>query len=164
MGAFCVKRTSISQVISTLAESDKRYDILYKDSGFELGFGRGGSYEGHSHLYFVDVLFSPAGIQWNGGGLGATLVVVPPRTYLPRVETGDFVFLKFCPDAREVILPDKVSSELSEQHVMTYGDQADLEFPWYRSADSASGSIQIVLNFVDLRFEFSGWGALEFGP
>jgi hypothetical protein len=148
-------RFSISTKLGELPPATaKRYDLLYKESGFEFGFGRGGAYDGHSHLHFVDVLFSPAGVVWAGLNAPVKLVIAPSRTYLPDVRTGDFAFLKFCPDDREVVLPDKVPQQLHERELVVFGDDGDVSFPWYADP-MRPGTIGVSLRGSALTLDFS---------
>lgn len=151
-----------SEIASLLASENKRYSTAYKDVGFELGFGRGGAYKGHSHLRFIDLMFSPDRILWCGDESreANTMVIAPPRTYLPDVETGDFVFLKFCPDGGEVILPDKVNEALYEQQILTFTDEARLTFPWYTHPRAERQNVEVTLHGTELTIEMGRSGSL----
>ena len=162
-----MNRISVSDEVAAFApRSDKRYDILYANAGFEFGFGRAGSYEGHSHRCFVDLLFSPGGIRWKEGGETATgmLVIVPARSYLPDVETDNFAFLKFCPDSREVSLPDKVSDRLCERNVMAFTESAQVTFPWFPHPESAPQTIAVSLSGSELKLHFSNFTTMLLVP
>lgn len=157
---------SISHEILSLPEGmDKRYDTTYEDVGFELGFGRGGAFRGHSHLRFVDLIFAPDGLRCTGSeSLHAkTLVVVPARTFLPDIETGDFMFLKFCPDQGEVSLPDKVYEELHEQNIIACSDHATLTFSWYAHSRAKCEKVEVTLFGSELRIEIGRCRSLHIG-
>ena len=146
---------SVSAAIQSLpATATKDYRILYADAGFEFGFGRAGAYPGHSHLAFIDLLFAPDGITCDGV-TSSTLIVAPPRTYLSDVRTGDFAFLKFCPDARTVVLPEKVSEVLNESEILAFRDDVSLEFPWYDQG-ARPGHIRTSLAGGVLTLDFAG--------
>ena len=140
---------SISAELAALPPSEsKRYDTAYRDVGFEFGFGRGGAYPGHSHLRFIDVMFAPAGVRLSSASADAampTLVIAPARTYLPDLETGDFTFLKFCPDDGEVNPPEKVYEKLYEQQILSFRDDAHVTFPFYARAFGERESVEVTL-------------------
>ncbi len=147
---------SISREIASLpAGEDKRYVTAYKDVGFELGFGRGGVYRGHSHLRLIDLIFSPDGVRCIGGNStdAKTLVIAPARTFLPDIEIGNFMFLKFCPDDGEVTLPEKVYEELWEGQILSYADRAQLTFSWYPDSCAECQNIEVSLWGSDLTIE-----------
>lgn len=141
----------------------KKYVKLHSADGYEMGFGLGGKYESHSHLFFLDLIFSPGGIQWldpESGSADAQLLVVPPRTQVPSVETDDFFFLKFCPDPVELHLPDKVDQVLSEGALSSYSKAAMLLFPWYARSHEQELSIKIELLSRTLKVSFAGGEAV----
>jgi hypothetical protein len=151
-----VKRYSIDSQLGSLPQGVlKKYVMLYHQAGFELGFGRSGVYRGHSHLFFVDVLFSPGGIQFVD--INQTepirLVIVPPRTSFPHVETCDFAFLKFCPDRQIVELPDKVDSGHSDFSMSAYFERAHVISPWHPYPGSEPKRVDIRLCGSRLRIK-----------
>lgn len=155
----------LDRVSSFHDAQDKVYLTSYHDDGFEIGFGRQGSYSGHSHLRFIDIIFSPAGITYGDAhaGVPPALVVVPARTFLPDVTTGHFVFLKFCQDGRPVKLPEKVDDQLEEGKVLAFMDRAKMTFPWYRRAAAEPGEVALTLAHDILTIEFSNGRSFRIG-
>ncbi|MES2669682.1 MAG: hypothetical protein V4673_04585 [Pseudomonadota bacterium] len=145
------------QVSSFNDRQDKVYLTSYHENGFEIGFGRQGSYSGHSHLRFVDIIFSPAGIRYDGAhaDIPPALVVVPARTYLPDVTIGLFGFLKFCQDGGPIDFPEKVDYQLNEGKVLAFIDQAKITFPWYRKPGAKPGEVILTLAHDVFTIEFS---------
>lgn len=114
----------------------KAYYYLYAGYGFELGFGKGGKYPGHSHLYFYDILYSSLPIltnDANGKNISGKLIVTPPKTYMGEVVTDDFFFVKFCPTNDAIILPDKVNHVEKVGLISSFSNQACIELDWFKN-------------------------------
>jgi hypothetical protein len=157
---------SILDQVSSLHDSQvKTYLTSYHEDGFEIGFGRQGSYNGHSHLRFIDIIFCPTGVRYEGvhADIIPTLVVVPARTYLPDVSTGPFGFLKFCPDSGPIDLPEKVDDQLEEGEVLAFIDQAKMTIPWYKKAAAAPGEVVLTLAHDVFIIEFSDGHSFRIG-
>jgi hypothetical protein len=110
-------------------------------------------------------MFAPAGVRWQNDASGAsrTLVIAPPRTHLSDLDTGDFVFLKFCPDDGEVVLPDKVYEELREQEILSFTHEARLTFPWFPSAGAQRQTVEVTLRGTDLTLDLGTGRRLVIG-
>lgn len=148
-----------NELTATPPQWSKNYLCGYAECGYELGVGRAGSFSGHSHLFFADIVFSPHRIHCQGRlDLGATitLLVVPPRTYMPSVRIGDFFFLKFCPDSRKVVLPDKVTTHLAEGSLGGHSDRVDIHWQLYDHEDSMASPVTIILRGEHLRIDIGG--------
>lgn len=158
-----MKRYSIDIEISKLkADQSKVYHYLYADSGFELGFGKAGIYSGHSHLFFCDVLFSAkpiSTIDANGKSISGHLIVIPPRTYLGKVVTEDFFFIKFCPTSETVLLPDKRDEIMTKGVIEVFSGNAMKEIPWYKKNSSSELAVAFNLQNKKLNIKI---GETEF--
>lgn len=145
-----MKRYKITEEIQKLKPKEtKAYYYLYADSGFELGFGKGGTYAGHSHLYFCDILFSTKPIETSDGDgkiISDNLIVIPPKTYVGEVVTDDFFFIKFCPTNDRVILPDKIESVERVGLISGYSNEVNIVFPWFKNHLSSESLIKLELN------------------
>lgn len=131
-----MKQYSIDIEISKMkADQSKVYHYIYADSGFELGFGKAGTYSAHSHLFFYDVLFSGKPISSSdadGKFISGKFIIIPPRTYLGEVVTENFFFIKFCPTNEIVVLPDKRNEILKDGIIEVFAGNALIKFPWYK--------------------------------
>jgi hypothetical protein len=141
----------IREIIHSLPNGiAKSYVRLYPQHGLEMGFGRSGSFEAHSHFVFYDVIFSPNGIDYEPRVEHASqpeLLVVPPQSLVPPVRLGDFFFVKFCPDPVDVVVPDKTVHGRFSRDFSCYLGEATLSFPWYPSGPSgARRSIVLTLS------------------
>lgn len=145
---------SILEVVKSFShEKDKQYSKLYHEDGYEIGFGKGGKYPGHSHLYFYDIMFSPLGIELvvNGKQAKGNLLIVPPRTYMEDVTLGDFFFLKFSPTNITVPVPEKVDERLQEGELMLFPLQRyDSSYPFFEKKDVSSGDLGVSLSWAHL--------------
>jgi len=127
-------------------EQSKAYHYLYADSGFELGFGRGGRYSGHSHLFFYDILFSQSIISStdaNGNIISGNLIVIPQKTFIGEVQTDDFFFLKFCTTNDLVITPDKVDTVSKEGLISSFSNESKVQIAWYKNYLSETSFVKI---------------------
>lgn len=134
----------------------KFYKALYPDNGYESGFGKGGCYAGHSHRYFYDILFSPDGIYFNDGGVDkkSFIIIVPPRTFMDDVRTGDFFFIKFCPTSDTFQVPEKTNSVLSEGVIMPYSDPVRFDSVWYKTPnDKGHIWLEATPDSLDINFD-----------
>ena len=116
------------------ANQSKIYHYIYADSGFELGFGKAGTYSAHSHLFFCDVLYSAKPISTSdadGNFFSGNLIVIPPRTYLGEVVTENFFFIKFCPTNANFEPPDKQDEILTDGFIEAFSNNLTIEVPWY---------------------------------
>ncbi|MFJ1491671.1 hypothetical protein [Capnocytophaga canis] len=113
----------------------KSYNVEYAKNGYELGFGRKGCYEGHSHYFFYDVLFSPDGIDIKDEKLGDNcyMIITPPRTFMNDIRIGNFFFLKFCPTNNIFEVPEKTSRILSEGKIKIFSNAMQFDSIWYKS-------------------------------
>jgi hypothetical protein len=150
---------SISTEVGTIAAGKtKKYVNLYPAHGYEMGFGIGGTYNSHGHLCYLDLLFSPGGIEWSGtefSSIEAKLLIVPPRTQVPNLQIGHFFFLKFCPEPDELKLPDKVDRVVSDTTVLYYSGAASLTFPWYARCQGEKRNITVKLLRHSLSISFA---------
>lgn len=141
---------NIQKQLSLLGENqNKSYLTKYKIDGYEIGFGKKGRYLGHSHFHFYDVMFSPEGIKTKsitGKAISNNLIVIQPKTYMDNVTLGDFFFIKFCPSAEKVNLPDKTNLKLNEGKIFSYDSVEKLNFTWYKSPTKKN---KINLSLVD---------------
>jgi hypothetical protein len=158
-----MKQYSIEIEIPKLnSTQSKVYHYLYADSGFELGFGKAGTYSGHSHLFFCDVLFSAKPISTSdadGKTISGNLIVIPPRTYLGEVVTDDFFFIKFCPTNEKIMLPDKREDILTDGKIEAFNGNAAMEIPWYEKNTSRESSVTFSLQNEKLHIKI---GETEF--
>jgi len=137
----------------------KRYLSLYKDVGFELGFGKAGNYEGHSHHYFTDVLYSPKPIltsDISGKLLESKLIIAPHKAYLGDVSIGNFFFIKFSTTADKVQLPDKTSEILSDKKLIVGKNGGSYTFDWFKGHTSKKELVKIDLGNDYLKMEIGG--------
>ena len=135
-----MKVLSISKNIKRLKEKDKVYLTTYHNNGYELGFGKGGFYKGHSHYFFYDILFSPYKLIVSNEQTSKNnfLLVVPPRTFMNDIEIGDFFFLKFCPTNDTFLLPEKTDEILKEGKILMYSVATQLNFSWFKTPNNQS--------------------------
>lgn len=103
-------------IVASLADASKRYLSTVADHGYELGVGRGGDYDPHAHRAFVDVIYSPHGIEVEtGDGIvrNTKLVAVQPGSPLYSIRPGNFWFIKFYPNlsATKIKPPEKYDLE-----------------------------------------------------
>jgi hypothetical protein len=149
---------SISDVLARLTPSKtKVYQRLYDTFGYELGVGRAGSYPGHAHLYFCDLMFSPTGIRTaadDSTPVRGRLVVVPPRTYFGDTTIGDFFFLKFCPYPGPISVPDKIDTHVKEGPILAYHRTADIRVAWFSSSVDPGSAILVTLRSRRLELRF----------
>lgn len=137
------KHYSISQWVQAIApDRDKIYICEYPQEGYEMGVGRAGRYQGHSHRYFVDVIFSPSGYctfpSKGERGVWGQLLVVPPLAWLDDIQLGVFFFMKFSPIPGPICIPDKVVQRLSADPVCNVAIGDHWRSPWYPTADRES--------------------------
>ncbi len=149
---------NIKTEIDKLKDDNKVYKYLYKDYGFELGFGKKGQYEGHSHYCFCDLMFSKNILtkDYFGEKKKGRLLIVPPLTFMDNVFIEDFFFLKFCPTDKKVDLPDKTNSKLNENKIQSYEDFTLIEIDWYKTSFEKS-TLKIKLNKNELSLNFVGF-------
>lgn len=134
----------------------KLYTALYPEKGYELGFGKGGRYEGHSHLFYYDIMFSPDGIVLNDEepNNDCFIKIVPPRTYMNDVRIGNFFFLKFCPTADTFHLPEKSNCVLSEGAILSYSEAMQFDSIWYKTPKNKGHIwIEATPDFLDINFD-----------
>ena len=140
---------SISAVVSQLKEgTDKVYLTTYREHGYELGFGKGGSYPGHSHLYFQDIFISYEKIQSSDAhsvSIRDTLLLIPPQTYLGDVVCGDFFFIKFCPSQETVVFPEKVDDVMTKGTMIHTSSAFEITFPFYKSKSDGKQEVKVQL-------------------
>jgi|AntRauTorckE5430_2_1112549.scaffolds.fasta_scaffold03123_3 hypothetical protein len=136
---------------------DKSYvNLLSETCFYELGFGRRGLYKGHSHLFFTDVLFSPTGIKIYGIDQVWNCVIVPPRTYLPDVEIGDFFFIKFCHDLSEFSPPEKVSYKIFDDEVYLLNNKSSSYLTTYGFQNRLNNiEISLLKDMTELLISYS---------
>lgn len=136
----------------------KRYVHDYHSYGFELGFGREGSFPGHAHLHFQDIIYCPDGLvctDSRGISVAGVLASIAPRTYFACVCAGSFFFVKYCPTASRVILPDKVGDVLEGMGMVVAGRDCTVVTPWFASEAADGGSRAVIELLVDgLRITF----------
>jgi hypothetical protein len=149
---------TISDVIDDFSSDEiKRYLSSYKLDGFELGFGRRGTYSGHSHLYFTDLLFSPGGVSFSGNDKTqkANLVIVPRETLLSDVLIGNFCFLKFCEYPLRVTFPEKMESANLKGTPLSLTGKRVLRFYYYKTDTIFPERIVLLLFERHLRLKIS---------
>lgn len=145
----------IKTEIDKLEDTSKDYKYLYKDFGFELGFGKKGQYKGHSHYCFCDIMLSKNILtkDYFGGKKKGQLLIVPPLTFMDDVTIDDFFFLKFCPTSKKVDLPDKTNAKLNDNKIQSYENCASLKFDWYKtSSEKSKLEIKLIENELSLNF------------
>ena len=151
-----MKTLSIREMIEGSSDCLKSYKVLYPEKGYELGFGKGGCYEGHSHLYFYDILFSPDGIYLEDGEAGKKnyITIVPPRTFMSDVRIGDFFFIKFCPTDDTFQVPEKTKSVLKEGTVMSYSEAMRFDSVWYKTPNTKGHIwLEATPHYLDINFD-----------
>lgn len=126
---------SINDIIRTIKEENKTYLTNYYEKGYEIGFGKGGNYKGHSHLFFYDILFSPQKmfIKDENNMHDCYLSIIPPRSFMNDIKIGDFFFFKFCPTCDSFCLPEKTDKILHESSVGFFTKEASFYSCWYRN-------------------------------
>lgn len=148
----------------TPKEHAKNYMVLFNGNDYEMGVGRAGCYEGHSHYCFTDLLFSPNGIRCNNKGIESNfgrLLITPKKTFMPNISIGNFFFLKFSTICQNVILPDKTAEVLTEGSIESYVSNIKLVFPWYLSAIEGLGRIEVTLDDMALNLCFNGQSSIR---
>lgn len=151
-----MKTLSIKEIIQSLSGTDKVYLTTYNNEGYELGFGEGGFYKGHSHYFFYDILFSPDKlfIKNEKKTPNNFLAIIPPRTFMNDVEIGNFFFIKFCPTNDSFLLPEKTDDVLlSGKKIDIYSDPIQLDFTWFKTQHEKL-NINIVAEPNDLIITF----------
>lgn len=147
---------SISKILKDCINSSKIYLTLYANNGYELGFGKGGSYKGHSHLYFYDILFSPDGIYLGNKYKEKKtyyFICIPPRTYMNDIRIGNFFFLKFCPTNEKFLLPEKTNRIMYEGEIKMYTDAVQFDSVWYKNPFNKGHIwIEATLDYLDINF------------
>ncbi len=116
-----MKKYSINSILSLSKKGVKPYLTSYNNDGYELGFGPSGLYEGHSHMFFTDILFSFDPIftsDYKGSPVSGNLIIAPNSCYLGDVTISNFFFLKFCTLNTNVQFPEKVDSIISENKLV----------------------------------------------
>lgn len=131
-----MKILSIKDIVQSLDGRDKIYLTTYDNEGYELGFGKGGFYKGHSHYFFYDILFSPDKlfIKNERNLPNSFLAVAPPRTFMNDIEIGNFFFIKFCPTNDNFLLPEKTDTVLKEGIIEIYSNPIQLNFTWFKNS------------------------------
>ena len=159
---------SITAELAALSGSQsKGYAGVHAIDGYERGCGRSGTYSGHAHRKFYDVIFAPSGLSGTdlmGGRVVGTLLVVPPRTYFGALTLGDFFFIKFAPEPGAFELPDKVDERLGEGSARVFSDKASLVLPWYPRPSGVPGWIRVRLDGDQLTLSFSTEERLHIRP
>ena len=148
-------RYNIRETLSQLSEGEKKiYLFSYAKNGFEMGFGKEGRYSGHSHLHYFDIMFAANGYHLYeseiNSGAKPQLIVVPPRTFLPEIYISEFFFLKFIPSKGHFTIPDKVDLKLNDGTISTFDSITQLQFPWYKSAESERSEIALSFGSSEL--------------
>lgn len=155
-----MKLLSIDDELNLMPKKQaKNYMVLFKGNNYEMGVGRAGCYEGHSHYSLTDLLFSPNGITCETKDVElnfSRLLVVPRKTYMPKVSIGNFFFLKFSTIRQNIIIPDKTTEVFVEGSIGSYFSRASLEFPWYLPATDRFGKIEVTLDNLNLILCFDG--------
>lgn len=130
-----MKVLSISKMLEVNKDHLKYYMTTYVKNGYELGFGRGGCYEGHSHLFFYDILFSPDGIEIKNeeSNNKCYMAIAPPRTFMNDIRIGDFFFLKFCSTNDIFQVPEKTLMVLREGNISFFSDVMQFDSIWFKS-------------------------------
>ena len=139
----------IEEIKKFEADQTKAYFYLYADTGFELGFGKGGKYPGHSHLFFYDILFSQSIISSadaEGNIISGNLIVIPPKTFIGEVQIENFFFFKFCPSSDLVILPDKIDAVENAGLIKSFSEECKIHLDWYKNYLNVISSIVIDYN------------------
>lgn len=119
-----------------------------------MGFGRGGSYKGHSHIYFLDLILSFTKLHCSdiiAKNISNELIIVPPKTYLGTVTCGDFFFIKFCPNPQTVIFPEKINDALTEGTIIHSSKDFEQSYPMYINANCEKQNVFIHLHEGVLR-------------
>ena len=126
---------------------DKKYLASYDKDGYECGIGYAGHYNGHSHIFYTDIMFSPSKIKINhkNEDIECDMLVVPPRTYMNDVTIGDFFFIKFCEKQEDVILPDKTTKVLNENDLQFVNYSGMLFYKYYENKQSKGRQLKIEL-------------------
>jgi len=153
-----MNRYEIDKEVKSLpTNKSKSYYFLYHESGFEFGFGKGGYYKGHSHLYFYDILFSKTPISTKnhqGNKIYDTLIIIPPRTFLDDVIIDDFFFIKFCPNNSKFELPEKVDYIIKDGTILSNSHDFEIKIPWFKSYQSEESFILVTLKNNELKIKF----------
>ena len=139
-----MKSISVSSELATAAGGQtKPYLTTYADRGYEMGCGPPGSYAGHAHLHFTDVMWSPGGIQCSSGGITrrGCLLIVAPRTFFEASFSEPFFFLKFCGIGGSVQVPDKVIDQLFKGSVSVLSSPATFLCPWFPSPSTTPSTL-----------------------
>jgi hypothetical protein len=127
-----MKILSIKETIQN--NQEKLYLTDYASYGYEMGFGEEGHYQGHSHKYFYDIIFSPNNnilIKNEPSRNNCYLSIIPPRTFMNDIKVGKFFFLKFCPTNDIFNVPEKTNRILNDSKVKLVCKKANFCFPWY---------------------------------
>jgi hypothetical protein len=127
----------------SLGRGQKRYLSLLNDFWAETGVGGPGEYDGHYHLGFTDVMYSPSGITYRdelGAVADGKLLVIPPRVWFKPLRLGEFWFIKFFQSSIDasVAVPDKTdqqqgTSSVSAPRACISSGSIELPF-WDRTA------------------------------
>ena len=136
----------------TRASKRKKYLWLVPDHGLELGFGAAGEYEAHAHRYFLDLIYSPAGLRISPDEPKAHLAIVPPRVAFGPTLTAEFFFIKLLTEPGPFAIPEKVvGPELSA-------------YPSLPRPKQLTGPFALTLSHFDPRDRASHNIALEGSP
>ncbi len=114
-----------------------------------MGVGKAGSYRGHSHLFFHDIIYCPSGLVCSSPRLSsgkATLVIVPRETYLGEVNTDDFFFIKFSASPADVSFPEKIYECLNATSIILPSPGASLRYVYYKSRNDVGSELIIHLH------------------
>jgi hypothetical protein len=154
-----MKLLTLSEEIKSIEEYEqKKYLTLYKDVGYELGFGRRGQYKGHSHKFFHDILFSPKGFSFiNNEGkyeIGKVMIV-PQMTYMNDIDINDFFFVKFCTTDDYFDLPEKSEEKVYCGTIGCYDFEFNIEYPWYKKPNSKLSNLKISYFRKELHLYFN---------
>lgn len=149
----------------TLEANEKRYLSLLTDCWAETGVGAAGEYEGHYHLGFTDVMYSPKGItapDQSGTLTNGKLLVVPPRVWFKPLRLGEFWFIKFFQSSVDALVsvPDK-RTDASQQTGINSGpmvciSSGSLELPFWNTVTERYGHIMFEIGNNQLTVLLAG--------
>jgi len=141
----------------------KEYVWSLAQHGLEMGTGNAGSYEKHAHRHFVDLIYSPSGLNVPQFETSVQLLIVNPQICFGPTAIGEFFFLKFLPSRSDFSIPDKVvGDELQGYRSVTtasgYAPPWDGQYSYYAPTADQEFRLTIRLRGGSLELESSaGW-------
>lgn len=142
----------------SLTSTSRKYYGLLSNFGLEWGVGIGGSYPGHFHLGFTDVIFAPSGMvvaDEFGVSHRGTLLVVPPGVWFSpdRVEAFWFMKLFGSVNCATVDVPDKIGDRsrwTATGDSLRCVDTGDFVVPWWDPRSQTQGALRLQLGSESL--------------